>query len=360
MKNLLSYIKTNNDSFDISPINNADALVFSWISYFMYPDECKSSSMTIKDLCVFQKDKHFFEKAFNQSASKKMLKLLVKSPRFQNAKISDYCEISSASEEKQFGGIRIEFAPHSYFISYRGTDPSFVGWKEDFNLAYLNTIPSQEEARSYFQDMVGKDSSGKYYLGGHSKGGNLAVFVSIKCEAEISAKIEKAYSFDGPGFCTDIFQDENYQLVKDKIFKFIPQASFVGVLFKYHQDYSIVRSNGFLFLQHDPFTWKIPTNDFIYLKKMFSPSRMLKKRVNDYIYSTSNEDRERLIRIIFEALFSLKIDNFNVFFRTLFIQVPALVRCYFRLEKSDKSFFKFMIKKLFLASKVKENRKSNI
>ena len=35
----------------------------------------------------------------------------------------------------------------SSYVAFRGTDSTIVGWKEDFNMTFLNPVPAQEEAR---------------------------------------------------------------------------------------------------------------------------------------------------------------------------------------------------------------------
>ena len=37
-------------------------------------------------------------------------------------------------------------------ISYRGTDDTLVGWKEDFNIVWQDQIPAQKDALVYIED----------------------------------------------------------------------------------------------------------------------------------------------------------------------------------------------------------------
>lgn len=53
------------------------------------------------------------------------------------------------------------------YIAFRGTDASFVGWKEDFNLCFQENIPSQISALNYVNNYK---TNHKLILGGHSKG----------------------------------------------------------------------------------------------------------------------------------------------------------------------------------------------
>ena len=94
----------------------------------------------------------------------------------------------------------MDVAPGLSFVSYRGTDGTLVGWREDFMLSFRVT-EAQRQATRYLaaaaQAAVARDSH--LYVGGHSKGGNLASFAAASVPPELSDRLLVVWSNDGPG-----------------------------------------------------------------------------------------------------------------------------------------------------------------
>lgn len=124
---------------------------------------------------------------------------LAASRRFRNVKIKNFVNISDRNVEKQFAALTFVLNKEYSYIAFRGTDDTFNGWKEDFNMAFKCPVPSQEEALKYF-NKVHNSLTPKIYLGGHSKGGNLAVYTLVKANEKLQNKIETVFSHDGPRF----------------------------------------------------------------------------------------------------------------------------------------------------------------
>ncbi len=82
----------------------------------------------------------------------------------------------------------------------------------------------------------------EFIMGGHSKGGNIAVYSAMECDSSIQSRIIKIYSHDGPGFKEDILKGGKYELIKDKIYKILPQSSIVGMLLHHQEDYVVVET----------------------------------------------------------------------------------------------------------------------
>ncbi|MBQ4347238.1 MAG: DUF2974 domain-containing protein, partial [Firmicutes bacterium] len=81
---------------------------------------------------------------------------------------------------------------------FRGTDHSLVGWKENFNMSYEDVVPSQRDAM-YYLDKMAQEYKGNIRLGGHSKGGNLAIYAAAHCRVKVRERIFAIYNNDGPG-----------------------------------------------------------------------------------------------------------------------------------------------------------------
>ncbi len=138
------------------------------------------------------------------------------------------------------------------YVAYRGTDSTFVGWKEDFNMAFLYPVPSQEEGVTYLNSVAGLISS-NLIVGGHTKGGNIAVYSSLRCKPHIRGRITMIYTHDGPGFIPEVLRVKGYWHFQTMIQKTNPIFR-DGMLLQHQEPYKVVKSKPIWIMQHDPFT----------------------------------------------------------------------------------------------------------
>ena len=96
-----------------------------------------------------------------------------------------------------------------------------TGWREDFNMGYLSETPGQLRAVEYLNRAV-TDKKQRVRVGGHSKGGNFAVYASVKCDPQIQNQILNVYSNDGPGFRSDMVESTEYQRMLPKLHTILP------------------------------------------------------------------------------------------------------------------------------------------
>lgn len=347
--NILTYAKNATQNFSRSPFNRVDALIVCWLAYYCYPDYLKEeTSVTLKEIenRGLLPDEQMYQRAFNPKTSKKLFGYLVKRERFQDMELFDFREEHDEEKEKQFASVCVKIAPNKYFLAFRGTDPSFLGWKEDFNLSCRYPVPSQEAAVEYVQREMYKFPAGQFYIGGHSKGGNLAMYAAINVDERLQQRIITVFNFDGPGFLNDIYSERGYEILSDRIVKIVPKSSFVGMLMETRNDYSVIKSGSVSVLQHDPFFWTVKKNDFQYLNCRTKLSVKLEKAFNKWLSELSMEERERTIDLIFNALNTLDTNDFLVFFKTFYRQIPALWKEYKRFNAEDKDFFDAKWKRL--------------
>lgn len=347
MKNLIAYAKNSRDKLAERPLCATDALILSWLSYFTYPESLKSGKgvalKDMKDMALPYKET--FAKAFNPKSSKKLLTALERSERFKDAELSDFCEESDEKTEKQFAALCVKISDGAYFLSFRGTDASFVAWKEDFNLARTYPLPSQTDSAKFAEKIMLKYPKARFYFGGHSKGGTAAFYAAMKAREDLQERIERVYNFDGPGFFTDVCSERGYMNIAAKTVKIVPKSSLVGMIFESGDDFLIVKSRFPGIFQHNPFFWHVKGNCFKYENRRTRGSVRLEKALNDWIAELSLEERGRFIKLIYDALYSLDTRDFNVFFRTLHRQIPALYREYKKLDGDDKIFFAATLKR---------------
>ena len=252
MGTIMEYLYWRGDLvFSQDPLNDIDTLIFSMLSYLPYKDivpgvEAKNG-ISLKDASA-----QYFSKApkntpkttgINPTASPSLdsglLDLLRKtadSARFENVQLSGYEENTDFVVGRQFGAVTftIPDAKREKVIAFRGTDNSLIGWKEDFEMAYMEQIPAQESACEYLERVIGLFSS-KVTVCGHSKGGNLAVYAGSRLSAARSAKITRVINFDGPGFDFSIVPQESFSRLRDKVINYVPEESIVGMLLEPHR-----------------------------------------------------------------------------------------------------------------------------
>lgn len=120
----------------------------------------------------------------------------------------EYINKIEPETEKQFSAITVILPDNTIYVSYRGTDNTLIGWKEDFNMSFKSHIASQISAKEYLENIAKKYPNKKIRIGGHSKGGNLAVYASIFADSEVKKRIINVYNNDGPGFNEDIINTE--------------------------------------------------------------------------------------------------------------------------------------------------------
>lgn len=290
---ILEYVKKNLTTFDKKAFNEVDALVFSWISYYRLPKEMyKESSFKSILLKEFYNAKYFdgllFD-IFDKEKSQALLSYIAANPRYRDVQMFYYVEKTSKKIEKQFSAMTFKISKNELVVAYRGTDHTFVGWKEDLNMSFLKHIPSQIEAKKYLNKIINNRKE-KVYIVGHSKGGNLATYAGCFLKKEQSKRILQIYNFDGPNLNKDLTNSKEYKERKKCIMKFVPQSSVVGMCFDKSYDYKIIKSNAIGVLQHSPFSWEIENNSLKVLKNSTFDSKIFKNGINALINNLSEEE----------------------------------------------------------------------
>lgn len=277
MPYLLDYLENQFATFDEQPLNVVDAAVLSQMCMVngkgMIPGLKDRSSFT--NVFTFLQDKfspsnkpvRFVEllqaenfrdmfTGLDPARIKKCLFATAASPRFRNMVVRDYINLFDAERELQFAAMSFVQNDDFAVVTFRGTDSSITGWKEDFNMAYSAPVPAQEQALQYLQAAAGNLPE-KIYLCGHSKGGNLAEYAALKASPEIQQRIAQVFILDGPGFKEGFFGSSQYAPIIDRMYKVVPQDSIIGILLDSPVPLHIVPSNAKGFNQHSVFTWEI-------------------------------------------------------------------------------------------------------
>lgn len=313
MPNITDYAESMLLTVKEEPVNPVDSLILSQFVYFHFPAEIKGISdwrgVKLSELFRAEFFKRMFFDMLDIESSKRLLTAMAASPRYRNAVIKGFSEHTDCKAEKQFAAICVQFNDETCYVAFRGTDSSIIGWKEDFNMAFQSPVPSQIDALAYLKEAA-KHCKGDLYVGGHSKGGNLAVYASAYAETETKNRIRRVYSHDGPGFLKNMLESEAFASVRGKLDKTVPQSSFVGMLLEEHEVYRVIKSSKTSgIMQHDPFTWEVEDNDFTSVRSLGTRAKFIDKTMNNWIVSMSVEERKELVGRIFGWIDGENIKN---------------------------------------------------
>lgn len=311
--NVFDYIDWRGDlSFESAPVCEVDGLIFSILSYVDYGGFVPSEIHGVrKPLALLTVTKRFLKShsgsdvpAMGLILSKEIVKLLAKASKTKRfGLLSPICYVNRIcdEEEKQFSAIAFSFENGDVFIAYRGTDDTLVGWKENFNMSFIYPVPAQKEAVRFLEYVASK-TSGRIYLGGHSKGGNLAVYAGVKASPAVKERIERIYSNDAPGFDAEFICGSDYRDMQERIKTFLPQSSVVGMLLEHEESYTVIKSRSSGLLQHDGFSWEVLGSRFIYLDSISEGSRIIDKGMKKVLSELSKEERERFVDTLFDSV----------------------------------------------------------
>ena len=309
MGNILQYLDERGDvPFNRARFNKVDNLILSQIAYLDFagivPDMEEVGYVTVEEAWALFSQKYDEEKLAELKHMNRdtplVLKAMARGERFRKAKLSNYVNHVDELEGKQFAALHIELDDGTIYIAFRGTDDYIVSWQEDFRMSY-QTVPAQREAASYLCEMM-KGSDKYFRVGGHSKGGNLAMYAAMKCPRDMKGQILNIFDNDGPGFDNEVLASEDYQSIKSKIARITPEFSVVGMLFEHNANHKIVSSSEKGVAQHDGMTWEVQGSEFIYKEKLSKRSRLLSKTLSRWIDSLKVEERKEFVKSFFGTL----------------------------------------------------------
>lgn len=322
MCNMYTYLKYYKElSFAEIPFNDVDNLVFSTLAYLPLKGLVSKEDVPLNLL----KQQLKIVESHHQSLKTKALNILNEiagSKRYQKVTIGNYIDIHNA--ETQFKAITIRFNQSNCYVTYQGTDNSLVGWKEDFDLAYCYPVPAQRHAAIYLNNAV-KDSDKIVYVGGHSKGGNLAMAAAMEANNSISHKIMAVYNNDGPGFLNAEYHSPKFQNMARKLKVIIPEESFVGVLLSCTNKYQVVKSSAENIYQHDLTTWQC-FGLFLLEGSQSKTSQKFQHKINTWINQTDKDNKELLINSLFKVIEESQIQNFHEFRHLTWAQLSTMIK----------------------------------
>ena len=305
MDDLFDYLKWRGDiPFSQVPPTPVDALIFSELSYLGFGGivaEHPGQTISLREAA-----EGFFalpnkEQIYRVKADLRLLKACADTLRFGNTELTFFRELFLPHADTQFAAVSFLLDDGTAFLAFRGTDYSLTGWKEDFNMSFADSVPAQREALRYTRDFADAYPL-LLRLGGHSKGGNVAVYAAAKAEPALQQRILGVYNNDGPGFTDALMGDAGYLAMVPKIHTFIPQSSIIGMLLEHEEPYTVIKSNLFSILQHECFSWEIQGGNFVHVDAIDDHSRFIDRTLKTYLAEMDKNERSEFVDAFFSLL----------------------------------------------------------
>ena len=332
MADLFDYLIWRGDlPMDLVPPNPVDTLILSALSYLDYDGLVPGDFLHPVPL-------HVVEEAFAAMPDRDervrvkrdadLLAACAATERFGHLKLAFYRSELLPQMQSQFAALTWLLPDGTAMITYRGTDMTITGWKEDFNMSFQSSVPAQEKALWYLEAFA-RVHMGPIRLTGHSKGGNLAVYAAARTVPENQERILSVHNHDGPGFHSAMLRDPGYREILERVRTFVPQSSVVGMLLEHEEPYTVVKSRQLSLLQHEPYSWEVQGGDFVRMEEVDDSSRFVDQTIKHWLSTTSMEERNAFVDAVYELLTLGQIDDLRE------VILPKNVLRYLRMLSTD-------------------------
>ena len=339
---LFDYLKWRNDvSLRAAPFNEIDNVLLSYLAYADFgellhePKRHVSIETCLKrfcekhDMAEVRESKHFIERA------PLLLEEMVRGARFRGTKVAHFREVFDKEKVQQFAALVFLLPDGTRYVSFRGTDLSITGWKEDFLMSFTAETEGAKEAVSYLNE-VAACVEGDLILGGHSKGGNFAMFAAAFCDDAVKERILKVYNNDGPGFREEIVRSAAYRELLPKIINIVPQTSIIGRLLSNEAAHTVVKSTAAGIFQHDVTTWEVTKDKFVRAEPD-AFSDFVEKSLGTWLETMDDEARKSLVETVFSMIEMTEAETFAEFGENLFKNTGLIIKGLGRLPKEKRS-----------------------
>ena len=315
---VIEYLQKYGDiSFREKPLNDVDSLALCQLSYLKFDGMVSDvrhngPSVTLREIAERPDvDKLFGDVRFEKE-NRALFEGMLSGRRFRDMKLNCYINLVEKEWETQFSAITFILDDGTLFLAFRGTDETIVGWKEDFNTAFLSPVPGQEYSVKYVNMVTGWLHQ-PFYIGGHSKGGNLAVYSAMKCAPFVQKRIQKIYSLDGPGFRPEVLKECHYNAIEGRVVKLLPHSSMIGMIFERDIHYRVVESNSHGLLQHDPFSWLVEEDHFVDVGDIYESQKIMNEALNEWILSLNEEQVRTFVETLYQVISASQADDLITF-----------------------------------------------
>lgn len=319
--------------FEKYPFREADALVLCVISYFdLRPVFEGSCGPRVRDcLSIIEAGNAKLCITGGDMGNTEIFREAARSARFGDLYMTDYADVLRQEPALQYASVTFhDVRPAGggfSFIAYRGTDNTIAGWKEDFMISFTET-EAQTMAAEYAEDMILRGSSAlspytgdralseahlhRWYIAGHSKGGNQALYAACRLSNEAWEKVERVFLLDGPGLCGEVMDRRLVDRIDPKTTRIIPTFDVIGKLFEPEiTDTVIVQSYRSGIEQHSLASWLVDHGDLARAERNDPRARWINEAFDVWIENIPPADRKVFIDEFFGSMAEGGLDNFD-------------------------------------------------
>ena len=309
MANILDYLDWRGDlTLSERPFNEVDNLILAELCYLDFsgfaPTGFAVQTVTLQDAAraYFAAHPTTDMGVLVPDQIPVLVERAAKTARFGDVRLLGYVNRIDAETQTQFSAMTMLLPDGSAYVAFRGTDDTIVGWKEDFNMAFTPEIPAQKYACAYLQQAAKALPFRPLRVGGHSKGGNLAVYAAVFCGESVQKQISAVYNNDGPGFYTSLLPLPAHRAVSDRITTILPESSVVGMLLAHEERYQVVRSTQIGLMQHDGFSWLVKGERFEHLTELAEGGRIMDQTLKSFLQALTGPQRVQFVDTLFAIL----------------------------------------------------------
>ena len=356
MANLMDYLDWRGDlTLAVSPFNEVDALILAELSFVDFEGIVPPPEVG-RGVRLNEAAEAFFARhggrdvdmgVFVPDGISQMLRKLMASPRFCGMTLNGYEALLDDEVEEQFSALTIDLGNCSIYISFRGTDDTIVGWKEDLNMSFLEEIPSQKQAVDYVARIARQYPEKTLRIGGHSKGGNLAVYSAAKSSGDIQERIVAVHNNDGPGFIWDISKTPGHKRIAGRIHTVLPQTSVVGMLMEHEKHYQVVYSTYDGLYQHDGFSWQVKGTQFVHLDDFSREGKLVDEALSSWADSLNTQQREALAEALYSVFTATGAKTLSELNEEKLKSASAMLKTYKNLDRESRRMVSEMFKIFF-------------
>ena len=356
MANLMDYLDWRGDlTLAVSPFNEVDALILAELSFVDFEGIVPPPEVG-RGVRLNEAAEAFFARHGGRDVDmgvlvpdgiSQMLRKLMASPRFCGMTLNGYEALLDDEVEEQFSALTIDLGNGSIYISFRGTDDTIVGWKEDLNMSFLEEIPSQKQAVDYVARVARQYPEKTLRIGGHSKGGNLAVYSAAKSSGDIQERIVAVHNNDGPGFIWDISKTPGHKRIAGRIHTVLPQTSVVGMLMEHEKHYQVVYSTYDGLYQHDGFSWQVKGTKFVHLDDFSREGKLVDEALSSWADSLNTQQREALAEALYSVFTATGAKTLSELNEEKLKSASAMLKTYKNLDRESRRMVSEMFKIFF-------------
>lgn len=315
------------------------------------------SGVTLDSLREHPDYEKLFADVRYEKPNRALYERMVQGKRFRDLRLNYYVNVIEEQWETQFSAVTYTLGDGTHYVAYRGTDETIVGWKEDFNMAFLSPVPGQAISVEYL-NRVAEKFGGPLFVGGHSKGGNLAVYSAMNCEPDIQERLLKIYSMDGPGFRPEVLKECDYGKIADRVVKILPTSSLVGMIFESGMYFQVVKSRTFGLLQHDLYTWLVTGNHLVRADHLYERRQQMDNTLNEWILSLNEQQLRTFVDTLYQVITASEADNLIDFTAEWKKSMNGIIAALKEVDEETVEALKEIVRSLFEIAR--ENRRKQV